>query len=168
MRILGAILAGGQSRRFGTDKALALVDGQPLIDQVIARLAPQCTALVVVGRAHGDWSMLTDRPEGGEGPLAALNAALHYAAAHGFDAVLSAPCDVPDLPPDLATMLAPAPAVLADQPVIGLWPAALAPKLDAWLATGERAVRGFAEHVGARQVNGPPLRNINRPSDLLP
>ncbi|MBE7608271.1 NTP transferase domain-containing protein, partial [Salmonella enterica subsp. enterica serovar 4:-:1,2] len=31
MRALGAILAGGQSRRFGTDKALAEWNGAPLL-----------------------------------------------------------------------------------------------------------------------------------------
>jgi len=166
MRLLGAICAGGQSRRFGSDKALALVNGQPLIDHVIARLAPQCTAQVIVGRTHGGWPVLADRPTGGAGPLAALNAALHHAAEQGFDAVLTAPCDVPDLPLNLVAMLMPGPAVLADQPVIGLWPTALGPQLDAWLAAGGRAVRGFADHVGARQVSGPALRNINRPADL--
>jgi molybdopterin-guanine dinucleotide biosynthesis protein A len=168
MRLLGAVLAGGQSRRFGSDKALALIDGLPLIEHVIARVVPQCAALVIVGRRHGDWPMLTDRPGGGAGPLAALNAALHHAVAHGFDAVLGVPCDVPDLPPGLAANLGAGPAVIKDQPVIGLWPAALAPTLDAWLATGHRSVRGFAAHVGAGQVGGPRLRNINRPSDLLP
>ena len=31
MRILGAILAGGQARRFGSNKALARLHGEPLI-----------------------------------------------------------------------------------------------------------------------------------------
>lgn len=166
--ILGAVLAGGASRRFGSDKALAMLDGRPLIDHVIDALAPQCTALVVVGRCHGEWPALPDRPIGSEGPLAGLNASLLYAAAHGFDAVLSAPCDAPDLPGDLLQLLAPGPAVLADHPVIGLWPVGLAPLLDEWLASGERAVRGFANHVGARPITGPILRNINHPQDLLP
>jgi molybdenum cofactor guanylyltransferase len=166
MRVLGAVLAGGAARRFGSDKALAKIDGRALIDHVLARLAPQCAALVVVGRRHGDWPMLEDRPGGGAGPLAAMNAALHHAAANGFDAVLSAPCDMPNLPGDLAALLGPGPAVLSDHPVVGLWPAALAPVLDAWLETGERAVRGFANHVGARGIDTAPLRNINRPGDL--
>lgn len=165
--ILGAVLAGGASRRFGSDKALALLDGRSLIDQVIARLVPQCAALVVVGRRHGDWTSLMDRPAGGLGPLAALNAALHDAANHGFTSVLSAPCDMPDLPGNLATLLGRAPAVLADQPVVGLWPVHIAPQLDAWLANGERSVTKFAKHIGAAQAVLPlPLANINTPADL--
>lgn len=164
--ILGAVLAGGAARRFGSDKALAMVDGRALIDHVIAALAPQSDALVIVGRSHGDWPHLSDRPEGGEGPLAGLNAALHYAVTKGYGAVLCAPCDMPDLPSDLAALLAPGPAVLADHPVVGLWPVSLAPVLDAWLANGERSVRAFAEHAGVRQVAAPFLRNINRPADL--
>ncbi len=164
--ILGAVLAGGASQRFGSDKALALSDGRALIDHVIEHLVPQCDALVVVGRVHGWWPSLDDKPQGGEGPLAALNAALHHATAEGFDAVLSAPCDMPDLPADLMSLLGDGPAVLADHPIVGVWPAALAPLLDDWLASGARAVRGFADHVGARAVAAPPLRNINRPEDL--
>ena len=164
--ILGAVLAGGASRRFGSDKALALVDGRALIDHVIAALAPQCDRLVIIGRSHGDWPALKDRPAGSQGPLAALNAALHHASAHGYTAVFSTPCDMPDLPSDLAAMLTPGPAVLADHPVVGLWPATLAPILEAWLASGERSVRGFASHIGARQIATRPLRNINSPADL--
>lgn len=164
--ILGAVFAGGASRRFGSDKALVHVDGRALIDHAIAAISASSDALVVVGRSHGDWPTLRDRPEGGEGPLAALNAALHHAAAHGFGAVLSVPCDMPDLPRDLAALLVPAPAVLADHPVVGMWPVALAPLLDDWLAGGERSVRAFAAHIGARQIATPQLRNINRPADL--
>lgn len=164
--ILGAVLAGGASRRFGSDKALAVVAGRTMIDSVIDHLAPQCAALVVVGRSHGGWTALADRPAGGEGPLAGLNAALHYAAANGFDAVLTAPCDMPDLPPNLVEWLAPGPAVLSDHPVIGLWPTNFATPLNEWLASGGRAVRAFVRHVGAKDITGPPLRNINRPEDL--
>lgn len=164
--ILGAVLAGGASRRFGSDKALALVDGRALIDHVIAALVPQCEALVIVGRSHGGWPSLTDRPAGGAGPLAGINAALHYAAANGYAAVLSAPCDTPDLPADLRVRLGSSAAIVADHPVVGLWPAALAFQLDQWLAAGERSVYRFAEHVGARRVDGPPLRNINFRADL--
>jgi molybdenum cofactor guanylyltransferase len=164
--ILGAVLAGGSARRFGSDKALALVDGCVLIDHVVDRLVLQSDALVIVGRDHGDWPALADRPLGGQGPLAGLNAALHYAAAHGYTAVLSVPCDMPDLPSDLAAMLASGPAVLADHPVVGLWPVSLAPILDTWLTSGERSVRGFAGHIGARQIAAQSLRNINSPADL--
>ena len=165
MCLLGAVLAGGQARRFGGDKALADVGGQTMIDAVIARLVPQCTTVVVVGRVHADWPALADRPAGGAGPLAALGAALHHAAATGFDAVLSAPCDVPDLPDDLVQRLGEGPVVVAGQPVVGLWPARLAAPLDAWLAAGERSVRGFAAAVGARAI-ALPLANINSAADL--
>ena len=165
--ILGAVLAGGASRRFGSDKALALVDGRALIDHVIADLEPQCDALVIVGRRHGNWTSLPDLPAGGAGPLAALNAALHHAAANGYAAVLSVPCDTLGLPQDLAALLSPGPAMIVDQPVIGLWPATLAPTLDAWLARGERSVHGFAVAVEAKAIaTTPPIANINTPNDL--
>jgi molybdenum cofactor guanylyltransferase len=165
--ILGAVLAGGASRRFGSDKALALVDGRSLIDHVIAALAPQCDALVVVGRSYADWPNIDDRPASGAGPLAALNAALDHAAGHGYAKVLTAPCDMPDLPEDLAALLGQGPAVLNDQPVVGLWPAALATRLDAWLATGNRSVHGWVKEIGAAQVElRMPVANINTPADL--
>ena len=39
MKTLGAILAGGGSRRFGSDKAAAWLDGRALIDHVAGRVA---------------------------------------------------------------------------------------------------------------------------------
>ncbi len=37
VKLLGAVLAGGSSTRFGSDKALALLAGKPLIEHAIAR-----------------------------------------------------------------------------------------------------------------------------------
>jgi len=81
---------------------------------------------------------------------------------------LSVACDNACLPADLGAQLSPPPAYVADQPVIGLWPANLAPYLGDWLARQDhRAMMGWIEHIGARAVR---LRdktaNINRPEDL--
>jgi molybdopterin-guanine dinucleotide biosynthesis protein A len=102
------------------------------------------------------------------GPLGGLNAALHHAAAKGYDTVLSAGCDIPNLPSDLAQALqGEGAAIVQSQPVVGLWPAALAAPLDVYISEGGRALYGFAERVGARQVAiDPPLMNVNRPEDL--
>ncbi|MEI9849843.1 MAG: molybdenum cofactor guanylyltransferase [Sphingomonas sp.] len=165
MRLLGAVLAGGQSRRFGSDKALALLDGRSLIEHAIAALAAQVDAVIVCGREWGDW--VPDRPEPGLGPLGGINAALHAAAARGFDAVLTVPCDVPGLPPDLAQRLRP-PGFVEDLPVTGLWPASLAAGLDAFLAgTQDRSMRAWTRSIGAVPLRlDVPLPNINRPEDL--
>lgn len=167
MKILGAILAGGQSRRFGSDKAVALYQGKPLLDHAADCLRPHAAALAVVGR---DWTGLIrvdDYPEPGLGPLGGLCGALHYASANGFDAVLSTSCDVLGLTGAMAAALNPAPAILAEQPTIGLWSVSLATDLEGWLAGGGRSIYRFADHARIRQVEvSPALVNINSPDDL--
>lgn len=167
MKILGAVLAGGASTRFGSDKALALHDGVALIDHVIAALLPQVTALVITGRDHPGQHCLPDLPAPGLGPLGGLCAALAHAAAHGFDAVLCAPCDTLGLPPDLAVRLSPGPSIALGQRSIGLWPASLGPALLARLAGGDsRAIHAWASACDAREVDCDPLHNINTLDDL--
>ena len=115
MRMLGAVLAGGQSSRFGSDKALAILHGRPLIDQAIAALACQCDAVVVVGRDSAPVQALPDWPAPGMGPLGGLAAALRHAAAHGFAQVLACAVDSVGLTDTLAAELGPAPAYVASQ-----------------------------------------------------
>ena len=167
MKILGAVLAGGAATRFGSDKALALFAGKPLIDHVIAALTPQVTALVITGRDYPGFMRIDDLPTAGLGPLGGLCGALVHAAAHGFDAVLCAPCDTLGLPADLVARLAPGPAVAHGQRGIGLWPASLAPALLARLASGgSRAIHVWASICEAREVDCGAMHNINRPEDL--
>ena len=168
MTIIGAILAGGASRRFGSDKAQALLDGRPLLDHVRQRLAHQCDQVVVVGRIWPGLTTVADRPAPGLGPLGALAGALSYAATHGHAAVLTSGCDLPDLPTDLRLLLGGAPAVVAGQPLLGLWPVGLLPLLDAHLAeAGDRSMRGWILRSGARQVTlDHAIANVNRIEDL--
>ncbi|MEQ1537880.1 MAG: NTP transferase domain-containing protein [Sphingorhabdus sp.] len=168
MKILGAILAGGQSRRFGSDKAEALFEGKALLDRVAEALPPQCTELVIAGREWPGLTGVADIPEAGLGPLGGLAGALDYAERNGFDAVLSCGCDLLGVPADLAKQLGAAPAILDDLPIVGLWPVDLADTLAAWLADpANRSVYRFADFAGARRVLTPAsITNVNRASDL--
>ena len=168
MRRLGAVLAGGVGRRFGGDKALALLDGAPLIAHVAAALAAECDAVVVCGRALPGVATLADRPGPGLGPLGGIAAALRHAADAGFAEVLTTPCDTPRLPAGLAGRLGPAPAFAGGLPLIGVWPSALADHLDAWLGepANGRSVRAWALAAGARAIEGLVVANVNTPADL--
>lgn len=164
MKLLGAVLAGGESRRFGSDKAMALLDGRPLIEHAIASLAPFTERVIVIGREDS----IPDRPRGGHGPLAGINAAIHYALRFDYDAVLTTGCDVPALPPRLGDLLAGG-GYVAEMPIVGLWPTALALHLDAWLKVdSDRSVRGWADAAGVPRVTlGAAIANINTPADLV-
>lgn len=168
-RLLGAVIAGGQSSRFGSDKAAALWQGKPLIEHVVAQLGPVVDELVICGRDFGGREGIPDRPAANLGPLGGLNAALHHGAALGFDAVISAGCDTPLLPAPLLDRLSRStgPAYLATLPVIGYWPASLAGALDDFLAQDRKhAIRAWAESVSAEAIDWPGLPNVNEPADL--
>ncbi|SFF88137.1 molybdenum cofactor guanylyltransferase [Novosphingobium sp. CF614] len=166
--ILGAVLAGGAASRFGSDKALAELDGRTLIALAVDALAGCCEQVIVVGRETAPAPTLPDWPRPGMGPLGGLAAALHHALDEGYEAVLSCGVDAALLPDDLLERLSPAPACLAAQPVIGLWPAASAARLEALLHSDERhSMLHFAELVGARRIQLPiAVPNINTPGDL--
>lgn len=164
----GAVLAGGASSRFGSDKALAEVEGRTLLDRAIAGLRAQCDAVVVVGRERAGLTTVADWPRAGMGPVAGIAAALRHAEAEGADEVLTCGVDVVDVPLDLARLLSPGPSFVTDNPVVGLWPASAAAQASAIIfGPGSHAVRRFADAVGARAVTLPqPLANANTPAEL--
>jgi molybdenum cofactor guanylyltransferase len=167
--VLAAVLAGGKSTRFGSDKAQAVVEAQPLIAHVIAGLQPQCAELVVVGRIWAGVTSLPDRPAAHMGPLAGLNAALHYAQGQGYTHVLSAGCDTLPLPHNLLALFPHnQPSYLLSQPIIGLWPVTLAQKLAQFMASAPRlSLKAWAEQCDALAVDlRTPLWNINTRADL--
>ncbi|MBC7505964.1 MAG: molybdenum cofactor guanylyltransferase [Sandarakinorhabdus sp.] len=167
MRILGAVLAGGASARFGSDKAMAEFAGKPLIEHVIAALAPQVETLVVVGRDWPGHARVDDLPAPGLGPIGGLAGALGHALLNGYDAVLVAPCDTLGLAADLVARLSPGPAVAMGQRSVGLWPSSLAPALIARLSSGDsRALHIWVDAAEAREVDCGALHNINHPDDI--
>ncbi|MFM6852832.1 MAG: molybdenum cofactor guanylyltransferase [Sphingopyxis sp.] len=167
---LGALLAGGQSRRFGSDKADHIVAGRTLRAHTIGALAGACGTVIICGPPVAGHANIADEPMADMGPLGGLNAALAHAARHGFAGVLCAPVDVFPLPGNLADALVGAgPAVFARQYLVGYWPVACGPALDAYLRSGQRAVRGWLDAAQPRLVAEPAgLLNINRLADAPP
>ena len=169
-RLLGVVLAGGQARRFGRDKALAMLDGVALLDHAAQALRPVSEDIAVVGRDHPIYISIADWPAAGLGPLGGLCGALRHARDRDFDAVLTLPCDTPSLPAGLLADLAgrDVATFVADTPVIGLWTCALTDRLSDYLGRGgNRAVRAWAKEIGAEALDGwPAIPNINRPDDL--
>ena len=166
--VLGVVIAGGKSTRFGSDKAVAEYHGRALIDHAIDAVAAHSAQTIVVGRDHGGLPGIPDQPASGMGPLGGVAAALLEAQARGFAAVLTAPCDAIALPQDLLKRLFPYPAYVESLPVIGLWPASAAADALAILkGDGVHSMKAFATRISARAVQLPrePV-NINTAADL--
>jgi molybdenum cofactor guanylyltransferase len=192
MKIVGLLLAGGQSRRMGGgDKALRLLGGQTLLDRVIDRARPQVDALVL--NANGDPSrfarfglpVVADSVADFAGPLAGILAGLDWTAAGRPDCayVVSLATDAPFLPADLVARLveginsqraelACAASGGQPHPVIGLWPVRLRDELrQALVAEGIRKVDEWTARHRLATVDFPittidPFFNANRPEDL--
>lgn len=171
-KILGAIIAGGKSRRFGSDKTVAELHGKPLIQHVIDGLSPQCDILVICGRHWQDHVMLFDRPHNDMGPLAGLCAALRCAATNGFDYVHSAACDVLPVADASAfsgySVTGDSARYIQGHYLSGNWPAKLSNLLDMHLAdTSDFAIHKWIEISGALPCNDPRQSiNLNTPADF--
>lgn len=162
--ILGAVLAGGRSSRFGSDKAVAEWNGRSLIEHAAASIGQHVDRVLIL-----DGREVADLPAAGLGPLGGIAGALDWAAARGFASVLTIACDMPRVPGELLTaLLRRAPAYCMDAPVLGHWPAALGAELRSWLGGQQRSVRGWARAVGGVPIASPvPLANVNTREDLL-
>lgn len=80
--IAGAVLAGGESRRFGRNKALEVFQGVRLIDRAVANLAHVCDPVMVVANdliPYADLNVLLVRDVVPRfGPLAGIFTALYF------------------------------------------------------------------------------------------
>ena len=153
--VAGVIVAGGESRRFGSAKPFAVLGKSTLLGNVIARTEPQVTRLALnVSKRHlerartdfaGKYDVVPD-PVDGRGPLPGVLAGLEWAASRGGVSWLATfPCDTPFLPDDLVPRLIERrldaqPAVAADSERIhylcAIWPISLLDKLRAGVESG--------------------------------
>ena len=178
--VTGLILAGGASRRFGADKALAPLAGLPFVALVHAALAAHASAMLVATgaapRAYPVAARVVLDPVPDAGPLAGLAAGLAVA---GTPWLLSAAVDLPYLTPGaLRPLLAPdtdgADVVVATaqgrrQPTCALWRVrTVAPAVAAHLGARTLSLQALLDRLVVREVEveGGALRNVNTPDAL--
>lgn len=183
-RLVGAVLLGGRSRRFGSDKALAEV-GDTVLGAVVVTALRQAGVdpVVAVGGTAGPRLNVITVPDGwpGEGPLPALATILRWARE---GRVIVLPCDLPNMTASVVATLVAASdeldpvrrldtAVVASvdgRPVhsVGVWPAGWAVPMRRLVEGGERrfaAALDVGTWIGV-EVPGSTVADADTPSEL--
>jgi len=176
------ILAGGQSSRMGTDKAVLEFDGERLIDILIRRFATKAERIILSARDDygSGLEYISDDPGAPGGPVGAIFsvAARLQAMQPEAEGFVTVPVDAPFAPPDLIERLSAsgACAVAEDEqrihPTFAYWRCDVVNAVRGTHDPGERApsLQWLARQCGAETVRWPdpkPFININRPEDLM-
>jgi molybdopterin-guanine dinucleotide biosynthesis protein A len=185
---IGFVVAGGQSRRMGRDKALLPWGAATLLEHAVARLRACCgTVEVLCGPLprYGDRG-LTVVPDvvTGAGPLGAVWTGLTRV---GERVGLFLAVDLPDVPVALLRQLVAAARDVdvvvpvtgrGPEPLCGVYAAACPDPIQTRVAAGELKMTSFWPDVRVREVRegelarfGDPaalFRNVNSPEDLTP
>jgi molybdopterin-guanine dinucleotide biosynthesis protein A len=121
-RVLGVVISGGGSVRYGSPKALAVVGGRRVVDRATDALRaalPESAVVASVNDAELAAAIgLPYRPDAlpGVGPLAGVHAMLLWAAERGCRGILAVGCDMPFVEPALLRELVTRAAGAADGP----------------------------------------------------
>jgi len=172
--MLGAVLAGGASRRMGRPKPGALLGGRELIRRPLAAVEQAGLEPAVVAKPSSPLPSLECRvilePEEPRHPLCGILAALRAAA--GRPVVVVA-CDLPFVPASLIAELAELDAPLAvaaasgrEQPLLGRYGPALLPELERALERRD-SMSEVMRRLGPVVLDEPSLRPHGDPGRVL-
>ena len=183
-QITAVVLAGGRGRRMdGRDKGLVELAGKPLIEHIIAGLAPQVGGILINANRNRErylgygYPVIGDSLEDYQGPLAGFAAAMQ---AIETPYMVTLPCDAPQVVDTLVERLCEALqseqaeiAVAHDgrrmQPVYALVPKSLLPSLTEFLQAGDRKIDlWYARHrlaLADFSNVADAFRNINTPQE---
>jgi molybdenum cofactor guanylyltransferase len=171
--LTGVLLVGGASRRFGSPKALARLDGESLADRGWRVLGEACGERIATGKDGDGLELafpLLDDGSATRAPLAGVVAGLRAAPS---DVCVFLPVDCPLVTPDALLLLADAcrevdAAVPQTGPLPGAFRKSALPTLERRLATGTLALRDAVLELDAHIVHLDPamLVNVNTQDEL--
>jgi molybdopterin-guanine dinucleotide biosynthesis protein A/predicted GNAT family acetyltransferase len=169
--LTGILLVGGASRRFGSPKALAELDGETLAARAWRTLGAVCDERLAVGKAADELALpfeVVDDATDLRAPLAGVVAGLRVAR-HDVSVIL--PVDVPFIRDTHLRKLAGScrdAAVPQTGPLPGAYHRSALPVLERRLKTGELALRDALSELDVIVVDLPAeaLLNLNEPADL--
>ena len=188
-KILGVVLAGGKSQRFGEDKSQVKLHGKILIDYILTEIIDQFNEILIVTNNHIKFnnshkiSVTKDVIEG-QGPLGGVLTAMKWIKNNNknYKWISTFPSDTPfftkrelkvfyeniDIEKDKLFFIK---NKNTRHNIFGLWSLDLLDKLELDLEKGERKVEVWANSVDVKIVDvdfdeKDPFFNINTKEDL--
>jgi len=164
-RLSGVLLVGGASRRFGSPKALARIDGETLAERAWRVLGAACDERLAVGK-HADALAfpfpLVDDGTDVRAPIAGVVAGLRAART---DVCVFLPVDCPLVSVEsLRALAAAAPAQPPTGPLPGAYLRSSLPQLEQKLERGDYTLRDLEATVV--ELDARELANVNTPDEL--
>lgn len=184
--VAGVILAGGESRRMGTNKALLEINGERMIETIYRRMAELFDEVLLVTNRPELYEFIPCRKVAdiypGKGPMGGIHAALSSCTA---ERAFVAACDMPGLNPNVIRELISLPdradVVVPETPhgletLHAVYAKSCLPAMNSMLQAGELSLLTFAERATATVVPHARIavldpgfasfRNINTPEDF--
>ena len=187
--ILGAVLAGGKSQRFGEDKSQVKLGDKLLIDYILSEIIEEFNEILVVSNSSINFkksekiSVIEDIKKN-LGPLGGVLTAMKWIKDNNKDYkwISTFPADTPffknsilqkflqDIQPEESKLF----FIKSNNTrhnIFGLWSIDLVDKLEDDLNKGERKVEVWANSIGVKIINiefknEDPFFNINTKEDL--
>ena len=187
--ILGVVLAGGKSQRFGEDKSQVKLGGKLLIDYILSEIIDEFNEVLVVSNNPIDFkqsekiSLIKDFKKD-LGPLGGVLTAMKWVKDNNKDYqwISTFPVDTPffknEILKDFLKRINIEEGKLffinsndTRHNIFGLWSLDLMDKLEEDLDKGERKVEVWANSIGVQNINmkfenKDPFFNINTKEDL--
>lgn len=163
--LTGVVLVGGASSRFGSPKALAVLDGETLAERAWRVLEDACDEVIAVGKVSDALPLpfpILDDGTPDRAPVYGVIAGL-TAAAH--DVAVFLPVDCPLVTAEVVRALGEAVAVPQTGPLPGAYSKSMLPELTNRVAARQLSLRGANPTV--LEVAESLLADVDIPADLL-
>ncbi len=187
--ILGAVLAGGKSQRFGEDKSQVKLNGKFLIDYILSEITDEFKEILIVSnnqikfKNYENISLINDFKKD-QGPLGGVLSAMKWAKEKNnkYKWISTFPVDTPFFKKEILQKFLS--GINSEESklffiksnntrhnIFGIWSIDLMKKLEDDLNQGHRKVELWANSVGVKLIdiefiNDDPFFNINTKEDL--
>ena len=187
--ILGAVLAGGKSQRFGEDKSQVKLNGKFLIDYILSEIIDEFKEILIVSnnqikfKNYENISLISDFKKD-QGPLGGVLSAMKWAKEKNnkYKWISTFPVDTPFFKKEILQKFLS--EINSEESklffiksnntrhnIFGIWSIDLMKKLENDLNEGQRKVELWANSVGVKVIdidfiNDDPFFNINTKEDL--
>ncbi len=185
--ILGVILAGGKSKRFGEDKSKVKLNGKLLIEYTLDKISQKFSKIIIVSNNLNikNYISINDCVDGQLGPLVGVLSAMKWVKKNNFlyNWVATFPCDTPFFNTSLIDKFIEASKLKENllyfvkskkkrHNIFGLWSIELIETLEKDILENDyRKVEKWANKIGVKTIDIPynnidPFFNINTKEDF--